>query len=96
MPETGGGAIDISICWRREIEPFEWLWIILDEQELDDSDDIPHAGDMVGGFILGADTGVGFNVVVTCVLVGNGEEENSIFAWEATNSLCKKFTKAGL
>jgi len=34
---------------------------------------------MVSGFILGADTGVVFNVGVTCVLVGNGEEDNPVF-----------------
>lgn len=96
MPETGGGAIDISICWRREIESFELLCIILDEQALNDLGDIPQAGDMVSGFMPGADSDVALNVGVTCVLVGNGEEDNPVFAWETSNSLCKIFIKDGL
>jgi len=42
--------------------------------------DIPQAGDMVSGFMPGADSDVALNVGVTCVLVGNGEEDNPVFA----------------
>lgn len=53
---------------------------ILDEQELDDSDDVPQAGDMVCGFISGADTGAALNVGMACVLVGIGGKDNPVFA----------------
>lgn len=94
MPEAGGGVIDISICWRWEIEPFDWLCNILDEQELDDSDDVPQADDMIWGFISGSDMDVAFNVCMTYVLFGI--KDDPVFAWEATNSLCKRLIEAGL
>lgn len=49
---------------------------------------------MIWDFISGSDIDVALIVGLTCVLVGI--RDDPFFAWEATNSLCKRLIKAGL
>lgn len=64
IPEAGGGVKDVSICWRGEIVPFDWLFNTFGKQELfvDSDDDDEQAGEIVCGFLSGAGTGVTFGM----------------------------------
>lgn len=50
---------------------------ILDEQELDDSDDVPQAGNVVCGFISEAEVGVPIGIE-TGTLLGAGNSSGAI------------------
>lgn len=63
IPEAAG-VKDVSICWRGEIVPFDWLFNTFDKQELfvDSDDDDEQAGEIAYGFLSGAGTGVTFDM----------------------------------
>lgn len=64
IPEAGVGVKDVSICWRGEIVPFDWLFNTFGKQELfvDSDDDDEQAGEIVCSFLSGAGTEVTFGM----------------------------------